>query len=57
MLSPPNQESEAVDQLKAFPGFNWLNGPSGFQLRTKQNSLPKNLGPANFTVGIKQLLG
>ncbi len=52
MLSPPNQGSEAVDQLKALPGFDWLNGPAGLQLGTGVNSLPKKLGPANFTVGI-----
>lgn len=52
MLSPPNQGSEAVDRLSSVPGFYFLNGPSGRQLGTLKNSLPKKLGPANFEVGI-----
>jgi pimeloyl-ACP methyl ester carboxylesterase len=52
MISPPNQGSELVDYLSRWPGFKSLNGPAGYQLGTDQNSLPLQLGPANFEVGI-----
>jgi hypothetical protein len=52
MLSPPNQGSEAVDRLSSMPGFDFLNGPAGGQLGTGRNSVPQNIGPANFEVGI-----
>lgn len=52
MLSPPNQGSEAVDELADLPGFELLNGPAGEQLGTDDNGLPAQLGPADFEVGI-----
>lgn len=52
MLGPPNQGSEVVDRLGAFPGFGWINGPAGQQLGTGPASLPRHLGPASFEVGI-----
>jgi hypothetical protein len=52
MLSPPNQGSEVVDNLSDVPGFTALNGPAGMQLGTDQNSIPSQLGPATFDVGI-----
>ena len=52
MLSPPNQGSEAVDELADFPGFELLNGPAGDQLGTDENGVPAQLGPANFEAGI-----
>lgn len=52
MLSPPNQGSEVVDKLKHMPGFTLLNGPAGHQLGTDKSSIPLNLGPADFDVGI-----
>ena len=52
MLSPPNQGSEAVDELANMPGFNTLNGPAGGELGTDGNSVPVNLGVADFEVGI-----
>ena len=52
MISPPNQGSEVVDQLFDVPGFEALNGPAGYQLGTGDNSLPLQLGPAEFEVGI-----
>lgn len=51
MLGPPNQGSEVVDEMGDWPGFSWLNGPAGEQLGT-QSELLKNLGPANFNLGI-----
>ncbi len=52
MLAPPNQGSNAVDELDHLPGFDWLNGPAGRQLGKGENSVPLRLGPADFEVGI-----
>lgn len=52
MISPPNQGSEVVDQLFDVPGFEAINGPAGYQLGTGDNSLPLQLGPAEFELGI-----
>jgi len=52
MLGPPNQGSAAVDKLSGVPGFDWLNGPAGRQLGKGENSVPLQLGPADFEVGI-----
>jgi pimeloyl-ACP methyl ester carboxylesterase len=52
MLSPPNQGSEAVDLLKTMSGFHWLNGPAGMQLGTDENSIPLQLPPVDYEVGV-----
>lgn len=52
MLGPPNQGSQAVDELGGVPGFDWLNGPAGKQLGKGEESVPLQLGPADFEVGI-----
>jgi hypothetical protein len=52
MLGPPNQGSEAVDELGDVPGFDWLNGPAGRQLGKGPASVPLQLGAADFEVGI-----
>ena len=52
MLAPPNQGSEVVDKLGAYPGFHWLNGDAGMQLGTSVASLPNRLAGAHFNVGI-----
>ncbi|MGI9202227.1 MAG: esterase/lipase family protein [Woeseiaceae bacterium] len=52
MLGPPNQGSQAVDELGGVPGFDWLNGPAGKQLGKGPDSVPLQLGPADFEVGI-----
>ena len=52
MLGPPNQGSQAVDELGDVPGFDWLNGPAGRQLGKGPESVPLQLGAANFEVGI-----
>ena len=52
MLSPPNRGSEVVDKLKNTPGYTLLNGPAGHQLGTDKNSVPLQLGPAEFDLGI-----
>ena len=52
MLSPPNQGSEAADQLVDWPAYRWLNGPAGQQLVTGPHGLPQRLGPVDFPLGI-----
>jgi len=52
MLGPPNQGSEVVDKLKDFPGFRFINGPSGTQLGTQASDIPRSLGAVDFELGI-----
>lgn len=52
MIAPPNQGSEVVDALAKVPGFALLNGPAGLQLGTDENSIPLQLGPVDYSVGI-----
>ena len=52
MLGPPNQGSEAVEGLGGVPGFDWINGPAGRQLGKGVDSVPLQLGPAEFELGI-----
>ena len=52
MLSPPSQGSEVVDKLGDLSVFQWINGPAGAQLGTGKNSLPIQLGAADFEVGV-----
>jgi triacylglycerol lipase len=52
MLAPPNQGSEVVDKLGGWPIFKWINGVAGNELGTGSNSVPNQLGPATFPVGI-----
>jgi len=52
MLGPPNQGSEVVDRLGAWAPFQWFNGPAGSQMGTGADSVPTQLGPVDFPVGI-----
>lgn len=52
MLGPPNKGSHVVDLLRGIPGFELINGPAGLQLGTEASSVPNELGPATFEVGI-----
>jgi len=52
MLGPPNQGSNAVDDLVGVPGFDWLNGPAGRQLGKGEASVPLALGPVDFELGV-----
>ncbi|WP_333876862.1 alpha/beta hydrolase [Methylobacter sp.] len=52
MLAPPNQGSEVVDKLGNWKLFYFLNGPAGLQLGTADNSVPNQLGPVSFQLGI-----
>ncbi len=52
MLSPPNGGSEVVDRLGESWLFEFVNGPAGRELGTDSASVPLQLGPAAFEVGI-----
>ena len=52
MLAPPNQGTEAVDFLRKWPGYQWINGPAGLQLGTRAEDVPKKLGPVDFELGV-----
>lgn len=52
MLGPPNQGTNAVDDLEGVPGFDWINGPAGRQLGKGEGSVPLSLGPVNFELGV-----
>jgi triacylglycerol lipase len=52
MLAPPNHGSEVVDGLRGVPGFKAFYGPAVIQLGTDADSIPLQLGPADFELGI-----
>ncbi|KKM87839.1 hypothetical protein LCGC14_1264810 [marine sediment metagenome] len=52
MLAPPNHGSEVVDVLGALAAFNWMNGPAGAQMGTGKDSLPLQLPPVTFDLGV-----
>jgi triacylglycerol lipase len=52
MLGPPNRGSEAADRLKNNPLYQWLTGPSGQQLGTRSDDLPRQLGPVTPELGV-----
>jgi pimeloyl-ACP methyl ester carboxylesterase len=52
MLGPPNKGSEVVDTLRDVPGFHFINGDAGLELGTGETSVPNQLGPADFDLGI-----
>jgi hypothetical protein len=52
MLAPPNQGSEIVDVTKDWLGAELLTGEAGLQIGTDENSIPAQLGPVDFELGI-----
>lgn len=52
MLGPPNQGSELVDKTQDWIGFEAISGAAGMQLGTDANSLPAQLGPVEFELGV-----
>lgn len=52
MLGPPNQGSEVIDKTKNWPGVKALSGVAGLQLGTDDESIPAQLGPVDFELGV-----
>jgi hypothetical protein len=52
MLGPPNQGSEIVDKLQDWPGMETISGAAGMQLGTGKDSIPSQLGPVDFELGV-----
>ena len=52
MLAPPSKGSEVTDKLHKNFIYRWLNGPAGNQLTTDNTSLPNQLPPPDFNLGI-----
>jgi pimeloyl-ACP methyl ester carboxylesterase len=52
MLSPPSQGSEVVDAFADSPLLRALLGPAGSRLGTDPASIPNQLGPVRFKLGI-----
>ncbi len=52
MLGPPNKGSEIVDQTSDWPGFELWNGVAGSSLHTGADSVPNQLGPVTFELGV-----
>jgi triacylglycerol lipase len=52
MLGPPNQGSEVVDKIGDTFVFSAVNGPAGQQLGTGPDSVPNQLGPVDFELGV-----
>ncbi|MBL8580094.1 MAG: alpha/beta hydrolase [Mesorhizobium sp.] len=51
MLAPPNQGSEIADDFSGSDLMGMM-GPAAKELGTGPDSLPRRLGPANYTLGI-----
>lgn len=52
MLAPPNHGSEIIDRTEDWPGFEILSGDAGSQLGTGPDSIPSQLGPVTFELGV-----
>ncbi len=52
MLGPPNQGSEPIAKTRDRPGFAMVIGDPGAQLGTSSDSMPSQLGPVDFELGV-----
>ncbi len=51
-IAPPNHGSPVADFLRDIAAYRWYFGPAGQQLGTGADSVPLNLPPADFDVGV-----
>ena len=52
MLGPPNQGSEVVDKTRDWPVTKIFSGEAGLQLGTDPESIPAQLEPVDFELGV-----
>jgi triacylglycerol lipase len=52
MLAPPNHGSELADRLRNNCLYRLATGPAGQQLGTSEASVPNQLGPVDFKLGV-----
>lgn len=52
MLAPPNGGSEIVDTFGELALYRIFTGPAGLQLGTGTDSLPNQLGPVDYELGV-----
>ncbi|MDA0705561.1 MAG: alpha/beta fold hydrolase [Proteobacteria bacterium] len=52
MLAPPNQGSEVIDITRNWPTTEIFAGEAGLQLGTDPDSIPRQLGPIDFELGV-----
>ncbi len=52
MLGPPNQGSQMIDRTRDWPGFELFSGDAGAQLGQGDDSVPRQLGPVDFELGV-----
>jgi triacylglycerol lipase len=52
MLAPPNQGSEVIDVTRNWPTSDLFAGEAGRQLGTGPDSVPLQLGPVDFELGV-----
>jgi len=52
MMAPPNQGSELADRLRDNCFYRLATGPAGQQLGTAESSVPNQLGPVDFKLGV-----
>lgn len=52
MLGPPNQGSEVIDETREWAIAQMFTGEAGNQLGTDEDSIPAQLGPVDFELGV-----
>lgn len=52
MLAPPNTGSEIIDKTRGIPGSTMIAGEALMQLGTDAESVPAQLGPVTFELGV-----
>jgi hypothetical protein len=52
MLAPPNQGSEVIDVIRDWPTSELFAGEAGLQMGTDPDSIPQQLGPVDFELGV-----